>query len=174
VDEITDGECVSFSWVVKGASDTDTFVVKFDNKKDDFDPVLVPSEVFDRAECPGEDTLYVLAVTWGDGGKSEKGIDIQVDPRRDGNGDGGTAGSTPTPGTPPAFVPVTPISVVVTPVGPLGSVQVLPETGSLSRPTANRDVSGAAVGLALFLSIALLGLTLLFKINRRSEAPDEN
>jgi hypothetical protein len=108
-----------------------------------------------REECPEVDTKYELAVTWLDSTQATRTIEIEVDAEDAGSsGDNDSSGQTPTPGGTAAFVPVTPIPVAttpvsvsystpvqvssggtaVTPVGVLGSVQVLPETGYLSPP----------------------------------------
>jgi len=144
-DEITKGECVMFSWVVRGDVDR----VEFDQLGDGKVPLLV-SEMDSREECPEEeDTTYELDVTWLDGTHTKRSIKIEAEVGNagDGNGDNDANNGTPTPGSTASFVPVTPIpvtgtpqasyqgtsgSIVVTPVGVLGSVQVLPETGYLS------------------------------------------
>jgi hypothetical protein len=149
-DEITEGECVMFSWVVRGDIDR----VEFDQIGDGKVPVLV-SDMDSREECPEVDTEYELTVTWLDGTQATRTIEIEVDAEDAGSsGDNDSSGQTPTPGGTAAFVPVTPIPVattpvsvsystpvqvssggtVVTPVGVLGSVQMLPETGYLSPP----------------------------------------
>jgi hypothetical protein len=200
-DKINKGECVMLSWVVRGDIDR----VEFDKRDDDKAPVLV-SAMDTRQECPDEQTDYDLIVTWlVDGTQTTRSINIDVDGSDNGSADGGTT----TPAGTAVFVPVTPIPItgtpvsagggtaqqavyqdtsggaVVTPVGVLGSVQLLPETGYLSPPAADTNPSednlAAAqprwrlwpvlVGiLVIFLGIAVLGLTLAAKIVRESEA----
>ena len=137
------GDCVMFSWVVRGDIDR----VEFDQIGDEKVPLLV-SDMDSRQECPTEDTTYELRVTWLDATKTKDGIEIEV-----AGGDGGSSGSggaTATPAGTAVYVPVTPIpvigtpastivgsgGVVVTPVGVLGSVRILPETGHVSPPMA--------------------------------------
>ncbi len=147
-DEITEGECVMFSWVVRGDIDR----VEFDQIEDGKVPVLV-SDMDSREECPEEDTEYELGVTWLDSTQTTRTIEIEVDAEgTSSSGDNDASSQTPTPGGTAAFVLVTPIPVattpvsvshstpvqvssggaVVTPAGVLASVQVLPETGYLS------------------------------------------
>jgi hypothetical protein len=203
-DEIDQGECVMFSWVVRGDIDR----VEFDQRGDDKAPILV-STMDTRQECPDEDTDYELIVSWLDGTQTTRGIGIEVNgASSDGSGNSAGEGTTTPAGT-AVFVPVTPIpiagtpvsvgdgtvqqavyestsgGVVVTPVGVLASVQLLPETGYLSPPGAGTNPSegnlvapqprrqlwpALAGGLGVFLSIAVLGLALLAKIVRESEA----
>ena len=149
-DEITKGDCVTFSWVVRGDIDR----VEFDQIGDGKVPVLV-SDMDSRQECPEEETEYQLVVSWLDSTRTTRSIEVEVNDAG-GDGENATGSGTPTPGGTGAFVPVTPIlitstpvsvggnanpqataqnvsgGVVVTPVGVLGSVQVLPETGHLS------------------------------------------
>jgi hypothetical protein len=205
-DEIDKGDCVMFSWVVRGDIDR----VEFDKRDDDKAPVLV-SAMDTRQECPDEQTDYDLFVTWlVDGTQTTRSIEIEVDGGGSGSGGSSAGGGTTTPAGTAVFVPVTPIpitgtpvstgggtaqqavyqetsgGVIVTPVGVLGSVQVLPETGYLSPPAAAADPSKdslaadktrwrlwpALVGvLGVFLGMAILGLTLVAKIIREGEAP---
>jgi hypothetical protein len=81
-DEITKGECVTFSWVVRGDIDR----VEFDQLGDGKVPLLV-SDMDSREECPEEDTTYELDVTWMDGTNTEQSIKIEVD--EDDAGDNG-------------------------------------------------------------------------------------
>ncbi len=164
-DEITEGECVMFSWVVRGDIDR----VEFDQVGDGKVSLLV-SDMDSREECPEEDTEYELGVTWLDSTQTTRSIEIEVDAGGTGGssgGDNGTGTGTPTPGGTAAFVPVTPIPIVttpvsvvystpvqvssggavVTPVGVLASVQVLPETGYLS-PSPHEQTDGAKDNLA--------------------------
>jgi hypothetical protein len=206
-DEIDQGECVTFSWVVRGDIDR----VEFDQRDDDKAAVLV-SAMDTRQECPDEETDYDLIVSWLDGTRTTRGIEIEVNGASSGSSgsSGNSAGSgTTAPAGTTVFVPVTPIpiagtpvstgggtvqqavyqstagGVVVTPVGVLGSVQVLPETGYRSPPAADANQPGdnlaaaqprrqlwpaLASGLGVFLGIAVLGLALLAKIVRKSEA----
>jgi hypothetical protein len=203
-DEIDQGDCVTFSWVVRGDIDR----VEFDQRDDDKTPILV-SAMDTRQECPDEETDYDLIVSWLDGTRTTRGIEIEVDGGSSGSSGNSDGGGTTTPAGTTVFVPVTPIpitstpvsaeggtaqqavyqstsgGVVVTPVGVLGSVQVLPETGYLSPPGADTNQAGdnlaaarprwrlwlaLASGLGIFLGIAVLGLTLAAKIVRESEA----
>jgi hypothetical protein len=200
-DTINKGECAMLSWVVRGDIDR----VEFDTRDDEKAPVLV-SDMDSRQECPDEQTDYDLIVSWLDGTRTTRSIEVDVDDSSDSNSAGG--GTTTSAGT-AVFVPVTPIpiagtpvsvgggtaqqavyqstsgGVVVTPVGVLGSVQVLPETGYLSPPVTDKkpleDNLGAArprwrlwlafaSGLGIFLTVTVLGLTLVAKIVRENEA----
>jgi hypothetical protein len=200
-DTINKGECAMLSWVVRGDIDR----VEFDTRDDEKAPVLV-SAMDSRQECPDEQTDYDLIVSWLDGTRTTRSIEVDVDDSSDSNSAGD--GTTTAAGT-AVFVPVTPIpiagtpvsvgggtaqqavyqstsgGVVVTPVGVLGSVQVLPETGYLSPPVTDIKPSednlaaaqprwrlwlALASGLGVFLGIAVLGLTLAAKIVRESEA----
>jgi hypothetical protein len=152
-DEIDEGECVLFSWVVRG----DVAWVEFNEVDDGNDPVLVEDQA-ERQECPDNDTEYELIVTWLDSSSTTNGIEITVHTAGDGsNGGSGGPGGGPVP-TPGPFVPVTPIplsAVLATPisgntdgnsgsstpppVGLLASIVALPETGMLpsaSTPSA--------------------------------------
>jgi hypothetical protein len=170
--DITEGECVLLSWVVKGSSEADTFVVEFDNKEDDFQSTLVAAEVYDRQECLDNDANYVLTVTWSVGPQTTKKIHVEVDPRSSDSGGGG--GQPATPAAPGTFVAVTPISAaVITPAGPLGSVQVLPETGAAPQPGSDSHQSLVG-GLAVTLGMALISLAFVLKTTREKEAPDES
>lgn len=183
-DEITKGECVTFSWVVRGDIDR----VEFDQLGDGKVPLLV-SDMDSREECPEEDTTYELDVTWLDGTNTERSIKIEVDEddAGDNSGDSDASSGTPTPAGTASFVPVTPIpvigtpqasyqdasgSIVVTPVGVLGSVQTLPETGYWSSPD-ERKIDGSengvadqgtgstsAIRIAVFLAIVVVGSAL--------------
>jgi hypothetical protein len=164
-----------FSWVVRGDIDT----VEFDQIGDGKEAVLV-SDMDSRQECPEEETTYELVVTWLDSTETTRSIEIEVDV--DGTGDGsggGDSGGTPTPGGTATFVFVTPIpiattpvsagnstpvqgasgAVVVTPVGALGSVKVLPETGYLSHSpdeetdTTEDDLQNRGPGLAVAVGL---------------------
>jgi hypothetical protein len=200
-DKVNKGECAMLSWVVRGDIDR----VEFDTRDDEKAPVLV-SAMDSRQECPDEQTDYDLIVSWLDGTRTTRSIEIDINDSSDSNSAGG---GTTTPAGTAVFVPVTPIpiagtpvsvgggtaqqavyqstsgGVVVTPVGVLGSVQVLPETGYLSPPVTDIKPSednlaaarprwrlwlALASGLGIFLSIAILGLALAAKIVRESEA----
>ncbi len=150
-DDIQEGDCVTFSWIVRG-DDLDR--VEFDTLDDGKVPVLV-SDSDSREECPTVETKYRLVASWLDGSRTERSIKIEIDggDGDDGDGDDGGSNTTPTPAGTAIFVPVTPIPIVVAPVsvpaqgstpattpsasgdavmvpaGPLGSVSVLPETG---------------------------------------------
>jgi hypothetical protein len=155
-DEIDKGDCVMFSWVVRGDIDR----VEFDKREDDRDPVLV-SNMDSREECPDGDTDYDLIVRWLDGTQTTRSIEIEVDADSDGSDSNSGGGGAATPSGVGVFVNVTPILITdtlgsvedgalqqasyqdtsggvgVTPGGVLGSVKVLPETGYLSPLTAN-------------------------------------
>jgi len=165
--EIDSGECVLFSWVVRG----DIAFVEFDQIDDGKDPWLV-SDIDEREECPTEDTEYQLKVTWMDDGKTRSAIEIEVNTGGgggSGGGSGGGGGSTVDGGTvvpPGSFVQVTPILITNTvaagvttpaadiasspgtltpaPTGVLASVSVLPETGALP-PPATVPASGSSI-----------------------------
>ena len=191
-DKIPSGECVMFSWVVRGDIDT----VEFDQIGDGKEPLLV-SDMDSREECPEETTTYELIVTWLDRSETTRSIEIEVDDDSNGGNNGGTG--TPTPSGTAAFVPVTPIpvigtpvstaaatpvsggGVVVTPIGALGSVQVLPETGYLVSPhDERRDQAGddlrtrifwwaLAGGLAVVLALVVIGSALGRRVVRARE-----
>ncbi len=198
-DEITQGECVMFSWVVRGDIDR----VEFDQIGDGKVPILV-SDMDSREECPEEDTKYELTVTWLD--STQTTPTIKIDVGTDGSsssGDNSTGNATPTPGGTAAFVPVTPIPIVttpvsvgystpvpvssggavVTPVGVLASVQMLPETGYMSAsPHDETDVihdglpnRGSwwmlAGTLAIVLAVVVIGWAIGTRIFRTSEVP---
>lgn len=129
-DEIDLGECVLFSWVVRG----DVAWVEFNEVDDDEDPLLVDDQG-DRQECPDNDTDYELIVTWLDGSKSRDGIEIEVNGSGSssgggGSGGGGGGGAAPTPG---AFVVVTPIAYadVRGEVTPIPGFMNIPDSASL-------------------------------------------
>lgn len=154
-DEIDSGDCVQFSWAVRGDIDR----IEFDQLDDDKEAILV-SEQDDREECPEADTEYKLTVKWLDGSKSSKSIEIDV---RDGSSSsssssGGNGADQASGSTEGAFIPVTPIALksltpvaeenesdlftqispdgsegqpVEKPAGILGSVNSLPETGGV-------------------------------------------
>jgi hypothetical protein len=194
-DEIEPGNCVTFSWIVRGDIDR----VEFDIINDGKVPVLV-STMDSREECPTEETDYELVASWLDGSRTVRSITVTMG----GGGDGGNgSGATATPGGTSVFVPVTPIpisgtpvsvpqtapqgssassagAVVITPVGALGSVSMLPETGylapsaeeaTLSDLAAGQSWPGRASGLAIVVGAALLGLACLAAIIRKYEAP---
>lgn len=193
-DKIPSGECVMFSWQVRGDIDT----VEFDQIGDGKEPLLV-SDMDSREECPEETTTYELIVTWLDSSQTTRSIEIEVED--DSNGGSGGSSGTATPSGTAAFVPVTPIpvigtpvstvdpaatsvsygGVVVTPIGALGSVQVLPETGYLSSPHDERtDQAGddlptrtfwwaLAGGLAAVLALVVIGSALGRRVVRARE-----
>jgi len=152
-----------------------------------------------RDECPEEDTEYKLVVTWLDSTQTTRSIEVEVDVG--GSSNSGTGAGTPTPGGTAAFVPVTPIPIattpvsvsystpapvssagaVVTPVGVLASVQVLPETGHVS-PSPHQKTDGTkddlpnrrywwplAGGLVLILAVAVVCSALRVRSLRISE-----
>jgi hypothetical protein len=201
-DEIIKGDCVMFSWLVRGDIDR----VEFDQIGDGKVPLLV-SDMDSRQECPEEETTYELVVTWLDSTETTRSIEIEVDAdgTGDGGGDNGASGGTPTPGGTATFVYVTPIpiattpvsagnstpvqgasgGVVVTPVGALGSVKVLPETGYLSpypdekKDTTEDDLQNRGPGLELavslvtVLAVVVISSALGIKVIQASEAPNE-
>lgn len=145
-DDIEKGECVRFSWVVKG----DVNSVEFDREDDGKDAIRV-NESGERRECPDSDSTYQFTVEWLYGGdNTTKDFDIEVEDTGNGGGGGGGGGSSggsggvtvPQPGS---FIMVTPILITAqvfgvpvtptpvgglpAPTGVLGSVEVLPETG---------------------------------------------
>ena len=164
--EITQGECVLFSWVVKG----DVSIVEFDRWDDGKEPILV-KEADDRQECPEKDSRYQLIVRWLDGtSDKEQKIDIKVEEAEASTGGGSSSsggsssgsgsttgtGAAPAPAT-GAFVMVTPILItnvlgpapatpvpvasettVAVPEGVLGGIKMLPETGSLPPALASQ------------------------------------
>jgi hypothetical protein len=199
-DEIIKGDCVMFSWVVRGDINT----VEFDQIGDGKVALLV-SDMDSRQECPEEQTTYELVVTWMDSTETTRSIEIEVDADGTGDGSGGDSGGTPTPGGTATFVFVTPIpiattpvsagsstpvqgtsgGVVVTPVGALGSVKVLPETGYRSPyPDEKTDETednlqnrgpglAVVVGLVTVLAILVLSSALGIKLIQASEVPNE-
>jgi hypothetical protein len=125
-DEIDLGECVLFSWVVRG----DVAWVEFNEVDNDEDAFLVEDQG-ERQECPDNDTDYELIVTWLDGSRSKDSIEIEVNGSgisSGGSGEGG--GSAPTPGP---FVVVTPIaySEVQGEVTPIPGFMNIPDSASL-------------------------------------------
>jgi len=167
-DEIDKGDCVQFSWVVRGDIDR----VEFDNADDSKDPILV-SALDNRQECPDEDTKFELIVRWLDGTKTSGEIDIEVhsgssssgsisDANSSGNGGAGEfAKVTPilmTTSTPTPIVAVASVDPIDTtyqqlafastsdspsakPAGLLGTVNTLPETG-LAPPKSTPAIDG--------------------------------
>lgn len=186
--DIDVGDCVMFSWVVRGDIDR----IEFDQIGDEKVPLLV-SDMDSRQECPTEDTTYELRVTWLDATKTKESIEIEV-----AGGDGGSSGSggaTATPAGTAVYVPVTPVPAstivasgggVVTPVGVLGSVRILPETGHVSPPMAQAAASendpaktrpepgfwSAFAGWLAAISVAIVFTVLIVgsKVIRDSEA----
>ncbi len=171
--KISPGECVTFSWLVKG----DVNKVEFDVHDDSKNPVLVPEEEYDSEECPGSTTEYRLVVSWLDGTQTTQNIKVKVE-GSDGGGDGSDSDSsqTATPVVTADFMIVTPLpisgisggsgsgsqvatpqavvyqsvtdGVVVTPVGALGSVTLLPETGYGPPPAAVKFQAPDGLSLA--------------------------
>jgi hypothetical protein len=110
-DEIDQGECVQFSWVVRGDIDR----IEFDEVDDDKDAVLVSAQD-EREECPDKDTEYELSVKWLDGTKSAKTLEIEVHTDSSGSSNSGSSGGSGTgqsseTTTAGSFVPVTPIAL---------------------------------------------------------------
>jgi hypothetical protein len=141
-DDIDPGECVTFSWLVRGDIDRIEF------RAEDKDAILV-SSMDSRDECPAEETDYDFIVTWLDGTQTTRSIEIEVDHTSDNDnaGDSSNGGGTPSPGGTGPFVPVTPVPFeqssqqtddgeFLAPIGVLGSVRLLPETGVLGPPSA--------------------------------------
>jgi len=157
--EITKGECVDFSWLVKGDIDYIEFEIFDDNKN----PYLVSQPSGDRQECPVKDTRYQLIVRWLDG-TSDKDSKIDIKVEESSGSSSGSSGSssgevvvvegtvapvgpfylvTPVLITNAPGIALVPTSVAATPVpnlanftapkptGVLGSVSVLPQTGAL-------------------------------------------
>ena len=136
-DDIDTGECVEFSWVVRGDVDR----VEFDQRDDDKGPVLVAG-LDDRQECPTEDTNYELIVRWLDSTKTTRKVEVEVDDSGSNNSDssnnsGGGAdnGGGVINTTAGVFVQVTPILITNT----LFNIRVTPVPGS-----AEAQVSAAA------------------------------
>ena len=194
--EIEPGACVMFSWVVRGDIDR----VEFDTFEDNKSPVLV-SDMDSRQECPSQKTDYGLNVIWLDGTRISR--TIEVDLKTSSGGDNSTSAGTATPAGTAVFVAVTPIPVaispgnvasgpsqspaslsasggmVVTPIGVLASVQVLPETGyrrptapdtlePANNPAADQSQAGGrlafAGGLLLVLGTVVVGSALAAKV----------
>jgi len=185
-DEINSGECVQFSWVVKG----DVGYVEF--AANAYHPILV-SEEGSHQVCPDGTNVYQLLVTWLDQTQAFSEI-LQVEVEEaeeagDGSGSGsGGSGQNATPAagifvavtpvpilTPPLATQPTPIPgssgavVVPTPAGILGSVAVLPETGhasvssplekqAMAQPIRPHSVSPVRFIPVGFLTILLVGL----------------
>jgi hypothetical protein len=182
--KISPGECVAFSWVVKG----DINKVEFDVRDDDKNAVLVSEEGYANEECPTSTTEYRLVVSWLDGTKTSQTIKVKVE-GTDGDSE---AGQTVTPVATAGFMIVTPLpipgmsggsgsgsggqvatpqavayqsapdGVVVTPAGVLGSVELLPETG-YGPPELQAPAGPAPVSMAWKLwpsSAAKLGIFL--------------
>ncbi len=166
--KISAGECVLFSWIVKGDIDK----VEFDERGDDKSAVLVPEEQYDTEECPSSTTEYSLIVSWQDGAQTTRGLKVKIVSESN-DGDNNESDPTATPdGTAASYMAVTPVpisglpgvssgsgqgatpqavgatpqvvgvtpqavayqsvtteGVIITPVGALGSVTLLPETG---------------------------------------------
>jgi hypothetical protein len=180
-DEIVKGECVIFSWVVRGDINT----VEFDQIGDGKVGLLV-SDMDSREECPEEETTYELTVTWLDSTETTRSIEIEVEVDETGDGSGGSGdggNKTATPGGTATFVYVTPIpivttpvsavtstpaeagsgAVVVTPVGALGSVKMLPETGYRSPYPAQKtaEIEDNSHNRGLGLAVAVGWITVL-------------
>jgi hypothetical protein len=199
-EEIEPGNCVTFSWIVRGDIDR----VEFDIHDDGKVPVLV-SNMDSREECPTEETEYELVASWLDGSRTARSITVNMSSGGGSNNGSGGSGATATPGGTSVFVAVTPIlltgtpisapteggaapqgsmtssagAVVVTPVGALGSVSTLPETGYLAPAAEDAALSdrpvgqlrpGRASGLAEVAGAAFLGLACLAAITRKREA----
>jgi hypothetical protein len=136
-DDIDAGECVEFSWVVRGDIDR----VEFDQRDDDKEAILV-ADLDDREECPIKDTDYELIVRWLDNTKTTSKIEVTVgessstDTGSDSSSSSGTNNSgSGTNTTVGVFVQVTPILITNT----LFNIRVTPVPGS------SEDTAGAAV-----------------------------
>ena len=106
-DEIKVGECVNFSWAIKGDIDIIEFEVFDDNKN----PFLIQNSTGNRQECPIKNTRYQLIVRWLDGSSDKKEIiEIKVE-ESDGTTGSGSSSSTGTGGA-------TVVEGTVAPVGP--------------------------------------------------------
>jgi hypothetical protein len=140
-DDIDTGECVEFSWVVRGDVDR----VEFDKRDDDKGPVLVAG-LDDRQECPTEDTNFELIVRWLDKTKTTRKIEIEVHNTVSNDGsssnNNSNGGSTTDSGvintTAGVFVQVTPILITNT----LFNIRVTPVPGS-----AEAEASTAAAAI---------------------------
>jgi hypothetical protein len=208
--KVSVGECATFSWLVRGDFDK----VEFDQHDDGKNPVLVPEEQYDAEECPTKATDYSLIVSWLDGTQTKKTIGIKIEDSDDGDGgdSGDAANQTAVPVGTSGFLPVTPLpisgmsgggasqgatpqsiayqqnamdGVVVTPVGALSSVVLLPETGYGPPPAADEGgvadsshpayprwkvwLAFAAESGAFLGAIAVIGLILRIKLTK-SEA----
>ncbi len=147
-DEINNGDCVQFSWVVRGDIDR----VEFDQDDDNKEPLLV-SALDDREECPVEDTQYILIVRWLDGTRTNQEIEIEVhtsgDDEEDGSsGSGGSSsggsGDGTTSGGVGEFIPVTPILITTgTPTpAPVAMAPAAAENSTFQQ-VANTDTSSS-------------------------------
>ncbi len=105
-EEIELGECVVFSWIARG----DIAWVEFDEIDDDKEPILVEDQG-NRQECPDNETDYELIVTWSDGSKTGRRIEIKVNLDESSGGSGGSGSGVNAVPTPGAFVVVTPIAL---------------------------------------------------------------
>lgn len=190
----TAGDCVLFTWLVKGDIDR----VEWDKEDDDTDPILV-SASDERQECVNEDSDFTLIARWSNGQKSQETREIRIesDSSGSGGGSGGAGGPVPTPG---AFVVVTPLLITNSlafsppapessassagdefrPEGILGTIVELPETGSLYQveddklsqtsqaPSPYQNVESNITGKLGVLLFGIFGVTLLAKIFRQT------
>jgi hypothetical protein len=140
-DEIDEGNCVQFSWLVRGDIDR----VEFDEVDDDKDPGLVSAQD-DREECPDNDTEYELIVRWLDGTKTTRNIEIEVNSGDSGDGSGGSGGSdgqSTTSDTVGSFVPVTPIALnSLTPEPEVASDDSIEAEAAIFQQVTEDDTSG--------------------------------
>ncbi len=163
--EIEEGECVLFSWSVRG----DIAWVEFDQEDDNRDPILV-AETAERSECPTKDTEYQLKVAWLDGTRTSQKIEVEVRENTSSNTGGGdsssssggdvlvSGGAASVPATGP-FVAVTPIlfqDISLAPSGVLETINTLPETGDLKEDNTARTASPWPAGLILACGIVAL------------------
>lgn len=128
-DEIDSGDCVEFSWVVRGDVDR----VEFDQLDDDKEAVLV-SDQDEREECPEVDTDYRLVVKWLDGSKTSDTIEINVRDDGSSNGAGSSSGGSSTGQTTDSTVGV---FIIVTPIA-LNSLT--PEAESAADASSESDL----------------------------------
>lgn len=188
-DEIEPGECVVFSWIVRG----DVAWIEFEQDDDDKDPILVDDQG-DRQECPAVETDYELLVTWLDHSTTSRRIEIKVNSDESSDGSGGSASGGAAVPTPGPFVVVTPIALAEileatevadsfnnsNPAGGgsappsdhiLATIVELPETGGLPGHDIMQKSSPATATFWLPLMGALMlgcgAVALLFRSSRR-------
>ena len=149
-DEIESGECVRFSWIVKG----DIGIVEFNEIDDNKDALLVSAEGNQDA-CPTKDTSYELIVTWLDNSRGGKGLTVELkndNNGQSGNSSGSSSNNGQTSSSPGTFIAVTPIMIQTTstltaPGGIFSAARTLPETG-------NRSVATSVPAQAISVNLA--------------------